>query len=91
MKCVHVLVSSGSDDDLVSSYPDQQPSFFQLRIIRHTLTSVVDMFPTTLLWLSTTATDDIPSVCINCSASQSILSPLHKLAANTNNQFPRLT
>lgn len=80
MKWMHVLWRRGSDDDLVRSF-----STFLLatlgsgwgKIRWHTLTSVVEMLPTTLEWLSTTAMDEIPSLFMSCSASQSCLSPLN--------------
>lgn len=59
MKCIHVLRSSGKEDDLVKS-----------------LVSVVEMLPTTLLALSSTASDDMPSSSSIARASASGRSPL---------------
>lgn len=61
MKCVQVLRSSGSEDDRVSSYRGQRRLCYS-RTVEHTLTSVVEMLPTTLKWLSTTAIDETPSL-----------------------------
>lgn len=59
MKWMHVLLSSGSEDDLVSS-----------------LVSTVEIFPTTLLALSSTARDDMPSSRSRAKASARGRSPL---------------
>ena len=77
MKCVQVFWRSGRDEERVRSWEIVSADNILLIVFDlHTLTSVVDILPITLRWLSTTTSDEIPSVFISWRASLRGLSPL---------------
>ena len=76
-KCIHVFSSNGAELDLVRSSQEVSGSLEAgTKGGDYTLTSAIEMLPTTLNWLSTTASDVKPSLFISLRASFKALSPL---------------